>query len=80
MEEAISSSQLEGAATTSRVAMELLAVGREPRNEDESMIMGNWRLMQHIAAMGDGPLTRADILHMHHIACAGINDEKYRPG
>ncbi|MCA1175010.1 MULTISPECIES: Fic family protein [unclassified Pantoea] len=80
MEEAISSSQLEGAATTSRVAMELLAVGREPRNEDESMIMGNWRLMQHIAAMGEGPLTRADILHMHHIACAGINDEKYRPG
>lgn len=80
MEEAISSSQLEGAATTSRVAMELLAVGREPRNEDESMIMGNWRLMQHITAMGDGPLTRADILHMHHIACSGINDEKYRPG
>lgn len=80
MEEAISSSQLEGAATTSRVAMELLAVGREPRNEDESMIMGNWRLMQHITAMGDGPLTRDDILDMHHIACAGINDEKYRPG
>ncbi|WP_312664386.1 Fic family protein [Pantoea sp. CTOTU49201] len=80
MEEAISSSQLEGAATTSRVAMELLAVGREPRNEDESMIMGNWRLMQHIATLGDAPLTRADILEIHHIACAGINDDKYRPG
>ncbi|PLR19780.1 Fic family protein [Pantoea endophytica] len=80
MEEAISSSQLEGAATTSRVAMELLAVGRAPRNEDESMIMGNWRLMQHIATLGDAPLTRADILEIHHIACAGINDEKYRPG
>lgn len=80
MEEAISSSQLEGAATTSRVAMELLAVGRAPRNEDESMIMGNWRLMQHIATLGDAPLTRADILEIHHIACAGINDDKYRPG
>lgn len=80
MEEAISSSQLEGAATTSRVAMELLAVGRAPRNEDESMIMGNWRLMQHIATMGDAPLTRADILEIHHIACVGINDDKYRPG
>ncbi|MFT4270523.1 MAG: Fic family protein [Pantoea sp.] len=80
MEEAISSSQLEGAATTSRVAMELLAVGRAPRNEDESMIMGNWRLMQHIVTMGDAPLTRDDILAIHHIACADINDEKYHPG
>ncbi|WP_312836854.1 Fic family protein [Pantoea sp.] len=80
MEEAISSSQLEGAATTSRVAMELLAVGRAPRNEDESMIMGNWRLMQHIVTMGDAPLTRADILAIHRIACADINNEKYRPG
>lgn len=80
MEEAISSSQLEGAATTSRVAMELLAVGRAPRNEDESMIMGNWRLMQHIVTMGDAPLTRHDILAIHHIACADINDEKYHPG
>lgn len=80
MEEAISSSQLEGAATTSRVAMELLAVGRAPRNEDESMIMGNWRLMQHIVTMGDAPLTREDILSIHRIACADINNEKYRPG
>lgn len=80
MEEAISSSQLEGAATTSRVAMELLAVGRLPRNEDESMIMGNWRLMQHIVAMGDAPLTRADILEIHRIACSAINEEKYQPG
>lgn len=80
MEEAISSSQLEGAATTSRVAMELLAVGRAPRNEDESMIMGNWRLMQHIVTMDDAPLTRADILSIHRIACADINNEKYRPG
>ncbi|MEG3129987.1 Fic family protein [Pantoea cypripedii] len=80
MEEAISSSQLEGAATTSRVAMELLAVGRAPRNEDESMIMGNWRLMQHIVALGDAPLTRSDILAIHRIACADINDGKYHPG
>lgn len=80
MEEAISSSQLEGAATTSRVAMALLAVGRAPRNEDESMIMGNWRLMQHIVTLGDAPLTRSDILAIHRIACADINDEKYHPG
>ncbi len=80
MEEAISSSQLEGAATTSRVAMALLAVERAPRNEDESMIMGNWRLMQHIVTMGDAPLTRDDILAIHRIACADINDSKYHPG
>ncbi|RLM22822.1 hypothetical protein BIY29_11355 [Brenneria alni] len=80
MEEAISSSQLEGAATTSRVARELLAVARPPRNEDESMIMGNWRLMSHIASMGDTPLTTADILDIHLLACQNINDDKYQPG
>lgn len=80
MEEAISSSQLEGAATTSRVAMELLAVGRQPRNVSESMIMGNWRLMNHILLMADDPLSTDDILDIHAIACSGINDEKYRPG
>lgn len=80
MEEAISSSQLEGAATTSRVAMELLAVGRTPRNKDESMIMGNWRLMQHIETLRGAPLTRMDILDIHRIACSAIDDEKYTPG
>ncbi|PLR33929.1 Fic family protein [Chimaeribacter californicus] len=79
-EEAISSSQLEGAATTSRVAQAMLTVGREPRNESESMIMGNWRLMRYIAGNSEQPLTTDMILKMHGIACRGINERKYQPG
>lgn len=80
MEEAISSSQLEGAATTSRVAQAMLVVGREPRNESESMIMGNWRLMRYISENSESPLTTDTILAMHRLACRGINDGKYQPG
>ena len=38
MEEAIRSSQLEGATTSRRVAKELLRSGREPRDRSERMI------------------------------------------
>lgn len=42
MEEAITSSQLEGAATTRKVAKEMLRTGRAPRNKDEQMISSAW--------------------------------------
>ncbi len=45
-EEAITSSQLEGAATTRRVAKEMIRSGRPPRNESERMIVNNFRLMK----------------------------------
>lgn len=43
MEEAIRSSQLEGATTTRRVAKELLRTGREPKAQSERMILNNYR-------------------------------------
>lgn len=78
--EAIASSQLEGAATTSRVALEMLKVGRKPRDEGEKMIMGNWRMMQYVSERGNAPFSVAELLEIHHVAIAGIDDEKYAPG
>ena len=46
MEEAIRSSQLEGATTTRRVAKELLRTGREPTDRSERMILNNYRALQ----------------------------------
>ena len=43
MEEAIRSSQLEGATTSRRVAKELLRTGRAPRDRSERMILNNYR-------------------------------------
>jgi Fic family protein len=41
-EEAITSSQLEGAATTHKVAKHMLREQREPRNKGERMILNNY--------------------------------------
>lgn len=46
MEEAITSAQMEGAATTRPVAKEMLTTGREPRDFSEKMIINNYFLMQ----------------------------------
>ena len=48
MDEAISSSQLEGASTEYRVAKEMLRSGRKPKDKHEQMIFNNWEAMQFI--------------------------------
>ena len=48
IEEAITSSQLEGAATTHKVAKEMLRQGRKPRNRGEQMIYNNYAAMEFI--------------------------------
>lgn len=53
MEEAIRSSQLEGATTTRQVAKELLRTGRTPRDRSERMILNNYRALEFMREMGD---------------------------
>ena len=48
MEEAISSSQLEGAVTTRKVAKRMLRENRKPRNKSEQMIYNNYFTMKYI--------------------------------
>lgn len=48
MEEAIASSQLEGAVTTRAVAKKMLRENRKPRNPSEQMIVNNYVTMRHI--------------------------------
>ena len=80
LEEPITSSQLEGANTTTLVARNMLESGRAPRTEDEHMIAGNARLMDEIPELIQEPLTPNLIRRFHAIGMGGINDEKYRPG
>lgn len=65
IEEAITSSQLEGAATTRRVAKEMIRTGRKPRTRDELMILNNYRGMQRIREVQNEPLTPELILSIH---------------
>lgn len=80
LDEPITSSQLEGANTTTLVARSMLESGRAPRTEDEHMIVGNARLMAEIPQMLNESLTTDLIRHFHAIGMEGINDDKYQPG
>ena len=63
--EAITSSQLEGAATTRAAATRMLRTGRQPRTRGERMILNNYRAMQAVREMKDRPLTAAAVLTLH---------------
>jgi Fic family protein len=65
MEEAITSSQLEGAATTRKVAKEMLLEGRAPRTPGERMIANNFRAMEFVRSRLDQPLTPTLLLEVH---------------
>lgn len=73
MEEAIRSSQLEGATTTRRVAKDLLRTGRPPSDRSERMILNNYRALLHMREIGD-ELTPASLLELHRILVDGTLD------
>lgn len=65
VDEAISSSQIEGAATTSVVAKEMLRTGRKPQDISEQMIYNNYLSMQMIKKHLSEPLTINLITRIH---------------
>jgi Fic family protein len=67
MEEAIASSQLEGAATTRKVAKEMLEKNRKPKNTSEQMILNNYEAMKWIVENKDKPITTESIKKVHSI-------------
>jgi Fic family protein len=75
MEEAIRSSQLEGATTSRRVAKEMLRTGRVPTNRSERMIANNYSALQFMREeMGD-VLTLDVVLELHRILTEGTLDD-----
>jgi Fic family protein len=65
MEEAVTSSLLEGAAVTREQAREMLATHRQPRGKGERMIMNNFLTMQKLRTIKDQPLTPKLVLEIH---------------
>jgi Fic family protein len=66
-DEAISSSQLEGAATTRKVAQEMLRTKRQPKNHSEAMIYNNYQAIKFIIEHQSDNLTPKMILELHNI-------------
>jgi Fic family protein len=80
MEEAIRSSQLEGATTSRVVAKELLRSGREPKDRSERMIVNNYRALQFMREEMGGELTSDSILELHRIVTEGTLDDPSAAG
>ena len=74
IEEAITSSQLEGASTIRRVAKDMLRTGRPPRDRSERMILNNYQAMTVLRDLAVDPLTPGTVFDLHKILTAGTLD------
>jgi Fic family protein len=80
IEEAITSSQLEGAATTREVAKAMLRSGRRPRDRDERMILNNYAAMETIRDLRGEPFTPERVLELHRIVTRDTLDDSTAAG
>jgi Fic family protein len=71
VEEAITSSQLEGAATTRRVARDMIRSGRDPEDHSETMIFNNYQAMVFIRDSQDEVITPGIVFELHRILTEG---------
>ncbi len=74
IEESIMSSQLEGAATSRRVAKDMIRSGREPQDRSERMIFNNYVAMRRIVDLRDEELTPNLVCEIHRIVTEGTLD------
>lgn len=58
IEEAFSSSQLEGAATTREIAKQMVREHRQPRTRGERMVLNNYRTLERILELRGEPLSK----------------------
>lgn len=80
IEESITSSQLEGASTTRKVAKEMLRTQRKPRDLSEKMIFNNYHTMQFVQEIKKEILTVDMILELHRILTTDTLDDASSSG
>lgn len=74
IEEALSSSQLEGAVTTRARAKEMLRNEQKPRDVSERMISNNYNAMRHIKEISNREMSPDLICEIHAILTEGTLD------
>lgn len=80
MEEAIASSQIEGAITTRKVAKEMLRAERKPKSKSEQMIMNNYYTIKRISELRNSRLTPSVIQEIHKLITNETLDNKEDEG
>ena len=71
IEEAITSSQLEGASTTRLVAKQMIREGRPPTDNSERMILNNYHGMNHVLELQQKELRVSDVLDLQKVLTDG---------
>ncbi len=80
IEEAIRSSQLEGASTTRAKAKDMIRERRPPRDRSERMILNNFVAMERIEELAEHALTADTIFELHRILVDGTLDDPTKAG
>jgi Fic family protein len=80
MEEAIRSSQLEGASTTRAKAREMIRNRTRPRDRSERMILNNFQAMERIESLAERPLDRELIFELHSVLTDGTLEDPTAAG
>ncbi len=80
IEESITSSQLEGASTTSEVAKNMLRSGRKPMDKSERMILNNYGAMRFVQEKRGEKLTPELVFELHRLVTVGTLEDPARAG
>ncbi len=65
MEEAIASSQMEGASTTRKAAKDMLRKQKKPKDASQQMILNNYKTIRFLSDKKDLPLSKELLLEIH---------------
>lgn len=74
IEEAIASSQMEGAVTTRKVAKEMLRKKLSPKDKSQRMIFNNYQTIRFIVENKHQPLSEELLLEIHRLMTVGTLD------
>lgn len=80
MEEAIASSQMEGASTTRLVAKDMLRRQSKPQNRDQQMISNNYRTIRYLSEHKEEPLSIKLLLDVHRLITENTLDRPSSEG
>jgi Fic family protein len=80
IQEAVTSSQLEGATTTRQVAKEMIRTGRKPRDRSEKMILNNYLTMRRIGDLKNRKLSPELVFDLHRSVTESTLDNDFQAG
>ena len=80
MEEAIASSQMEGAATTRKVAKDMLRKSEKPKSKGQQMILNNYLTINHIKDIAQTNFSIQQLLDIHRSMTENTLDDETDAG